>query len=297
MSATVPAVDNSPLVQAMLDGDLAGIQELLGGRTLLVPACETPGGEVAIEVRRGASGRKLMFAFTDFEALAAWDRNPPGNAVALDAAAVAALNPDAMIALNPAGPGAHLLDARILTGAGAAAADATTSSDSRADSDHHSPAAVDPQSRRALRLRANQFHQLARHTAATGDYAAACEQLRPALDACDELDDRLHGAAAELELARWRAKSGSTRLALGGWREAAETLAALGELDLALDALMDAARAAADEGLSADAERLSIAALDLAAGSEFSDRLVAIWRTIADGQGGQGRETEIRRGS
>ena len=58
------------------------------------------------------------------------------------------------------------------------------------------------------------------------------------------------------------------------------TMAALGEIDLALDALLDAAQAAARAGLAADAEALSIAALDLAAGSDFSERLIGVWRSF-----------------
>ena len=58
-------------------------------------------------------------------------------------------------------------------------------------------------------------------------------------------------------------------------------MAALGELDLALDALLDAAQTAARAGLTADAEALSVTALDLAAGSDFSDRLIGVWRMLS----------------
>jgi hypothetical protein len=102
---------------------------------------------------------------------------------------------------------------------------------------------------------------------------------------CDELGDRLHGAAAAIELATWRAGSGSTRLALTGWREAAATMATLGEIDLALDALLDAAQAAARAGLGDDAEALSITALDLVAGSDFSERLIGVWRMLSSATG------------
>jgi hypothetical protein len=59
-------------------------------------------------------------------------------------------------------------------------------------------------------------------------------------------------------------------------------MAALGELDLALDALLDGAELAAAEGLTADAEALSVTALDLTAGSDFSDRLISLWRGFGD---------------
>jgi hypothetical protein len=140
---------------------------------------------------------------------------------------------------------------------------------------------VDPDQRAQLRRHANQFHELARRTAESGDLGAACEQLQPAISLCDELGDRLHGAAAAIELASWRAGSGSTRLALTGWREAAATMATLGEIDLALDALLDAAQAAAKAGLADDAEALSITALDLVAGSDFSERLIGVWRMLS----------------
>jgi hypothetical protein len=207
--------------------------------------------------------------------LRAWDRHPANAAVGLGSVGVAELVPEATIALNPAGPGAHLLDSEAL---------ATWSGPPNGNGHRTETAPTvsleDPAHRRTLRERANQSHELARRTARAGDLSAACEQLQPAIQACAELGDQLHGAAAALELARWRARTGSTRLALAGWREAAGTLAAFGELDLALDALLDAADLAAANGLSADAETLSVTALDLAAGSDFSDRLISLWRTL-----------------
>ncbi|HEY1507437.1 MAG TPA: SseB family protein [Solirubrobacteraceae bacterium] len=264
MSVELAHVANPRLVQALLDQDRTEVDAALAGSTLLVPASEPRGGEIVLETRRAGGGSRLVCAFTDLEALQAWDRNPPGAAVALDWTAVAGLAADATVALNPAGPGAYLLN-------GSTPANASPR-----------PALdlTDPPSRRRLRLQTNQAHELARRTAAAGHLSEACEQLRPALSACAELGDRLHGAAAALELAGWRARSGSTRLALAGWREAAETMAALGELDLALDALLDAAQAAAAGGLAREAEALSVTALDLAAGSDFSDRLITVWRAL-----------------
>jgi hypothetical protein len=177
-----------------------------------------------------------------------------------------------MVALNPAGPGALVLD-----GDGPAVV-APRSDD--AVPDGATSRLTDPEQRAQLRRQVNQFHELARRTADAGDLDAACEQLQRAISDCEELGDRLHGAAAALELASWRARSGSTRLALSGWREAATTMAALGELDLAVDALLDAAQTAARAGLAADAEALSVTALDLVAGSDFSDRLIGVWRTL-----------------
>jgi hypothetical protein len=278
MSAALQTVCNPGLVRALLNGDGSEVRAGLAGATLLVPAFENRDGETVIQIRRGAAGRRLICAFTDLEALEAWDRDPPGAAAVLDVPEIAGLVPDAIVVLNPAGPGAHVLDGDVL-----ADAHGSTASDEPAPSPNDDLQAndlTDPARRRPLRVHANQFHELARRTADAGDMAAACEQLQPAISACDELGDRLHGAAASLELASWRARSGSTRLALAGWREAGATMAALGELDLALDALLDAAQTAARAGLAADAEALSITALDLAAGTDFSDRLIGVWKML-----------------
>jgi SseB protein N-terminal domain len=277
MSAVLENVANPGLVQALLHGDGSEVQNTLAGSTLLVPASENGDGETSIQIRRGAAGRRLVCAFTDLEALQAWDRSPADAAVALDAAAVAGLVTGGMVALNPAGPGALVLD-----GDGDGDGDRPALAAPRDDTvrDRATLRLTDPEQRTQLRRQANQFHELARRTAEAGDLDAACEQLQPAISACEELGDRLHGAAAALELASWRARSGSTRLALTGWREAAATMAALGELDLAVDALLDAAQTAARAGLAADAEALSVTALDLVAGSDFSDRLIGVWRML-----------------
>jgi hypothetical protein len=282
MSAELAHVANPRLVQALLAHDRTGVHAALADSTLLVAASEHRDGEIVLETRRAGGGSRLVCAFTDLEALRAWDRNPPGAAVALDATAVAGLVPDATVALNPAGPGAHLLNGPGLANGRSLAAGEELPGHTDGAVRPLDPALdlTDPQSRRRLRLLANQAHELARRTAAAGDLAEACEQLRPTLSACAELGDRLHGAAAALELAGWRARSGSTRLALTGWRDAAETMAALGELDLALDALLDAAQAAAAAGMAVEAEALSVTALDLAAGSDFSDKLITVWRTL-----------------
>jgi hypothetical protein len=274
VSAALENVANPGLVQALLHGDGSGVQTSLAGSTLLVPASENRDGEASIQIRRGAAGRRLVCAFTDLEALQAWDRSPADAAVALDAAAVAGLVTGGMVALNPAGPGALVLDGVLDRDAPAVAAPRDTVPDGATSR------LVDSEQRAQLRRQVNQFHELARRTAEAGDLDAACEQLQRAIGACEELGDRLHGAAATLELASWRARSGSTRLALTGWREAGATMAALGELDLAVDALLDAAQAAGRAGLGADAEALSVTALDLVAGSDFSDRLIGVWRTL-----------------
>jgi hypothetical protein len=276
MSVQLADVANPLLVQALLDRDPAAVEHALRGATLLVPASEHREGEVVVETRRAAGAGALVCAFTDVEALAAWDRDPVGTAVALDAVTVGELVPEATVALNPAGPGAHLVDGEALVASGfASGRNGGAPAAIRAPSE-----LADPSVRRALRERANLAHELARHHAEAGELDRACDQMQPVLDACTELGDRLHGAAAALELARWRADAGRIQLALAGWREAAETMALLGELDLALDALLGAAEAAAEADLTSQAEALSIASLDLAAGSEVADRLITLWRRI-----------------
>ena len=276
MSDQLADVANPRLVEALLHRDPAGIEHALRGATLLVPASEHREGEVVVETRRTAGAGALVCAFTDLEALAAWDRDPTGAAVALDAATVGELVPEAMIALNPAGPGAHIVDGEAFVASGFA-----SGHNGGPPSSPGGPSELaDPRARRAVRERVNLAHELARHHADAGELDRACDEMQPALAACAELGDRLHGAAAALELARWRAGSGRVQLALAGWRDAAETMALLGELDLALGALLDAAEAAAAAELTTQAETLSIAALDLAAGSEFTDRLVTLWRRL-----------------
>jgi hypothetical protein len=270
MNAVLENVANPGLVQALLHGDGSEVQTTLARSTLLVPASEDRDGETSIQIRRGAAGRRLVCAFTDLEALQAWDRTPANAAVALHAAAVASLVTGGIVAINPAGPGALVLDGPAL---------AVPPGDEKLPGGATSRL-TDPDQRAQLRRQANQFHELARRTAEGGNLGAACEQLQPAISACEELGDRLHGAAAALELASWRARSGSTRIALTGWREAAATMATLGELDLAVDALLDAAQTAARADLAADAEALSVTALDLVAGADFSDRLVGVWRML-----------------
>jgi hypothetical protein len=272
MSPELADVANPRLVQALLHQDPAAVRAALPGATLLVPATVHDDGEIVVETRRGAGGARLVCAFTDLEALKAWDREPVNAAVVLAAPAVAELVPEGTVAVNAAGPGAHLLDGLTLTAPGV-----------EPDGDGHPApgnALAEPGNRRRLRDEANHAHELARRTAEAGDFSAARDQIEPALRACSELGDRLHGAAAAIELARWRARMGSTKLALTGWREAAETMAAFGEVDLALDALLDAAETAADAGLATQAEALSVTALDLAAGSDFSDRLITLWKKL-----------------
>jgi hypothetical protein len=262
----VHEIANPELVGALLDGDPTGVSAALEDATLLAPASVTGSEQALIWSRAAAGGRRLVCGFTDLEALRAWDRQPATAAVALEARVLRELIPGATLALNPAGPGAHLLGGEAWRGERDAG-----------DHDRDRAALIDPAGRRELRARACHAHEQARRTAATGQHSDACDELRIAIDACAVLGDRLHGAAAELELARWRARTGSTTPALASWRRSAETLALLGESDLAVDALLTAAETAVAAARSAEAESLSVTALDVIAGADVSDRLVAIW--------------------
>ena len=266
-------VTNPELVNALLTGDPAAVESELERATLLLPAAILHDGHPVTRTGRTIAGRPLLWGFTDLEALRAWDREPATTAVALEASALAAAagGDGPVVALNPAGPGALLMGARA-----PAAIDASDGSQVRPDSN----ALVDPEVRLKVRQRANQSHERGRSAAAAGELTAACAELERALGACSELGDRLHGAAATLELARCRARLDQVALALELWEAAAQVLSAIGEADLALTALLDAAEAAATAGLDAEAERLSVDALELCAGPELADRFVSIWARL-----------------
>lgn len=262
------ALANPALVRALLSEHPDQVSAALDGSTLLVPAVSAGAGHTALHTRIAAGGRRVLCAFTDLEALSAWDRHPAGEAAAVAATALRELAPGTALILNPAGPGAHLLSGEPLDGNRL-----TVAPDDRAQ-------LVAPAGRRSSRSQAAHAHRRARRSAAGGWLSEACDELRVAIRACHDLGDRLHGGAAELELAGWLARLGSIGGALDSWRRAAETLALLGETDLALAGLLDAAEAAAAAGRSDEAETFSITALDVVAGADVSDRLLSVWRTL-----------------
>ena len=79
MTAALQTVTNPGLVRALMNEDAGEVQAGLARATLLVPAAKIRDGETVIQIRRGAAGRSLVCAFTDLEALQAWDRNPPAD--------------------------------------------------------------------------------------------------------------------------------------------------------------------------------------------------------------------------
>lgn len=258
-------ITNPGLVASLLDRDTAAVQARLADATLLAAASSAGASDTAvIRTGRGSAGRALVWAFTDAEALAAWDRHPADHAAVIGGAALSSLR--AIVALNAAGPGCMVLD-------GSPAAE-SRAADGREPA---TPDLADAAARRPLRKLAGEAHDLGRRAAAAGQLEEACGQLERSVEVCKQLGDELHGAAASLELAAARERSGSVGLALPIWEIAAQTLARLGEGDLALAALLDAAESALAAGLPEDAERLGLAAIELCAGSEAGDRLVSIW--------------------
>ena len=69
---------------------------------------------------------------------------------------------------------------------------------------------------------------------------AAIAEFERSLEACGRLGDRLHGAAAALELATCLQRSGERERARVVFRHAGEVLSAIGESDLAINALLAA---------------------------------------------------------
>lgn len=277
MSTAVQAVTNPELVSALLAGDPAAIQSELERATLLVPASSADDGVGIILRGRSQGGRMLIWAFTDKEALLAWDRRPPDAVVALapDALARHAGGDGSVIALNAAGPGAFLV--------GVEALQATLSHGASGNTPEAEPGSyVDLEARPEARGRIRQALERSRSASADGRLQNMRRELTAAVAACGEIGDRLHGSAAALDLAACLARIGDTGPALETWERAADVLTLFGESDLAAAALLEASEAAVEAGAEADAERLSIAALELCVGPEFTDRLVAVWGRLRE---------------
>ncbi len=266
-------VCNPELVAALLAEDPVAVAAELAAATLLIPASRLGDGQAVVRSGRTGTGATLLWAFTDLDALAAWDRRPAEHAVVLDWPALCGPDParDAVVALNAAGPGAFLVDGHAPQPAGNGRVRPAGAND-----------LVGVDARRPVRALASEAHDLGRRAASAGDLEGACAQLERSVEFCGRLGDRLHGAAAALELARARDRAGSVDLALTTWKRAAETLTMLGEEDLAIGALLDAADAALAGGAPADAERLSASALELCAGEEVGDRLLSLWGRLCE---------------
>jgi tetratricopeptide (TPR) repeat protein len=274
MSVQAAEIVNPGLVEALLAQDPSAILFELAGVRLLLPAA--PVGQDAAALRHGqsAGGRPLLWAFTDAEALAAWDRHPAESAVALAASDLGELDNGSatVLALNAAGPGAFLMGPEALSGADV----------SRVSKVRRAAAAqlVALEGRHELRAAAREAHRRGIAAVASGRYTDAAGELERAIEACNALGDRLHGASAALDLAPCLARAGALSAALGAWERAAEVLTVFGEIDLALGGLLDAAEVAARSRRTEDAARLSVAALELCAGPVVGERIVTLWRSL-----------------
>lgn len=274
MSTELDWITNDQLVAAMLGADDAAVAEALPHATLVLPASGTSGDGVVLSPSRGPGASRLQPAFTDVEALKSWDRHPTPAAIAIPVSELAPLVApgSAALLLNPAGPGTYLVGGDAL---GHPFPDTTLSPNG------HANELVDPAGRRPLRSDARCAHDAGRAARAAGRLETAVRELSRGLDACAQMGDRLHGAATAVELAQCHLQSGAAQDALELFAAAGETFALLGEMDLAVSALLDGAEAALAGPDPERAERLSVLALDLIAGTEVSDRIVSLWRRLS----------------
>lgn len=271
-------VSNPDLVAALMSGDVTRVGEALSAGTtrLLLPASDLGDGRAIAHAGRDGEGRRLIWAFTDSEALAAFDRRPATATLVISGLDL--VRTPEMVALNPAGPGATMIQGGASEAApGLAPAGPPTNGASSASED----GLVQPDGRAEMRRRARDAHERGRAAAAAGDLQEASAQFEQALAACGRLGDRLHGGATALDLAACQVRRGDADLALALWERAADVLSRFGETDLALGALLDAAEVAVTAGELDEADRLGGEALRLAAGAEAADRIAAIWRAVA----------------
>ena len=189
---------------------------LAPGHVLLAADPDEAGAGAIVRTGRSASGRPMVWAFTDEEALAHWDRAPAPLAVIVEVTELLGADDPPTVVLNAAGPAAAILER---------AQDAPSPSGSGAPSPLPEPGA-----RAELRERARSEHARGREAA---DPAAAAGHLFAALDACRALGDRLHAAVAARDLADVLSAAGAASDAAELRTLAAETFLDLGEGDLA----------------------------------------------------------------
>jgi SseB protein N-terminal domain len=278
-------VENPDLVEAMASADLEQVDALIDQAEFLVPATPAGSDRWAITVSLGAMRERISWAFTDAEALAAWDRHPSPHAIVLSAATLARCYGSSggsvgVVVVNAAGPAGHLVAAdRLLAVRGS----------------HHAAGEAGPRAaaglartaaRVPLRRRASGEHRAALLSSADGNDVVALAHLGRAAEACLELGDRLHGAAVLREVAHCSARLGQPE----SWRSAESAgwlFASLGELDLALESLLEAAEQAGGSNRPQEANRLVRAALTTAAGPEAGKRLAesAAWLAPVGAEG------------
>ena len=194
MSATLETVTNACLVRALINGDAARCSPRSRSDTA-GPRGENRDGETVIQIRRGVAGRRLVCAFTDLEALQAWDRNRRRRRSSLDAASVREAGRRRHGRAEPGGP--RRARAR---GPAVVAVESDTSAPTRRRLAARRPRSSHPAApARQPVPRAGASHR-------RGGRSRRRVRAAPARDQpCDELGDRLHGAAAAIELASWRA--------------------------------------------------------------------------------------------
>ncbi len=105
---TATAVANPMLVRALLAGPESAVLAELASATLLVPVAPVGGGDGLVRRGRTLGGRALVWAFTDEEAVRAWDRHPAHAIAPLPSSELSGL--EAVVAVNAAGPGACLVE-------------------------------------------------------------------------------------------------------------------------------------------------------------------------------------------
>lgn len=265
MSAELDSIANPRLTGALLSADPELVMSALPEANLLVPASVHGDGSTTLAPLRGPGNRRLLVAFTDSEALRAWDLHPADAAVTMAGGALARLVApgSGTVLLNPAGPGAHLVGG-----------------EAPENRRRRSAELVAPDARRELRSRARDAYARGREALSAGALAPATAELTASLVACDELEDRLHGAAVGAALARCHLHAGAQDTALTLFARAGQAFGLLGELDEAADTLLEGAEAALSNGRPEEAEHLTVVVLDLLAGSAVSDRLLAVWSRL-----------------
>jgi hypothetical protein len=278
VSATTAAAG---FVTALCAQDPDRVAELLPRVDLLVPARRVTPTETVLACGTGARQERIFWAFTDAEALGAWDRHswPEAATVASVELARTAGSDDvgapenAVIVINAAGPAATIFRPAQVSGRLPLAA---TSEGGQA----FDPGLADPAARSPWRAAAGREHGRGRSAVAGGDDRTASAAFTDAAQVCGAIGDRLHGAAVTMELAACQQRLALIDEAVGLLVASAEVLASIGELDLGTAGLVDAAALAADAGQAEVASRLAEAALTAVAGPELARGLSRLWTRL-----------------
>jgi hypothetical protein len=274
------AVGNG-LASALCAQDREALAELLPRTELLVPARRVTSAETVLASGTGTRQTRIFWAFTDPEALGAWDRNPwPGAATVASAelARMAGSDEDdgpqtAVIVINAAGPAATILGPAQVSGR----VPLVSTPGHRQPLD---PVLADPAGRSPWRAAGQREHERGRSAAAEGDDRTAAAAFTEAARVFGAIGDRLHGAAVTMELATCHQRLGLLDEAVALLVASADVLASIGELDLGTTGLVDAAALAVDAGQPELASRLATGALTALAGPALALRLGQPWTRL-----------------